>query len=165
MKDVNCFYKERPNTKASIVSNNRNSQCMSVADPGGGVKDACPLHVCPMSFIFMQFLAKIVLNNRLAPPSLRLVPQAGKSWIRNCMYFMMLPRCVPFLLLPTENPSSNMPGRLHSSEDTLGSKTEPTYRIWIGLQRIVKAVIDRRRTAYLVVPCALTRGYGNLLRI
>ena len=78
---------------------------------------------------------------------------------------MMLPRCAPFLLLPTENPSSNMPERLHRSEDTLSSKTEPTYRIWIGLRRIVKALSHRIRTTYRVVPCALTGDYGDLFHI
>ena len=81
MKDVYCFYKERPNTKASRVITETVNVCQWRIQ--GGTRDACRLPVCPMSFIIMQFLAQIVLNNRLVFPSLGLVAPPEKSWIRN----------------------------------------------------------------------------------
>ena len=39
----------------------------------------------PISFIFMQFLAKIIPSNRFSTQRQGLAPPSGKSWIRNCL--------------------------------------------------------------------------------
>ena len=53
---------------------------------GWGARDARP--PSPNSFIFMQFSAKNLQNNRLAHPLWELSPPSGKSWIRHCSRWM-----------------------------------------------------------------------------
>ena len=50
----------------------------------GGSRDAPP---GPNSFIFMQFSAKNLQNNRLAHPLWELAQPSGKSWIRHWWVF------------------------------------------------------------------------------
>ena len=55
----------------------------SLAEPGDVSEDARPLPLGPISFISMQFLAKILLNNRFSPQTHGMTPPSGKSWIHH----------------------------------------------------------------------------------
>ena len=57
---------------------------MIMVHPGGS-RDARPPPPVQFLFIFMQFSAKLLPNNRLASDSLGLAPPSGKSWVRRCM--------------------------------------------------------------------------------
>ena len=56
--------------------------CDALADPKGGARDV-RLPWGLYSFIFMQFSAKKLQNNRLAHPFWKLAPP-GKPWIHHC---------------------------------------------------------------------------------
>ena len=52
-----------------------------------GGRQGCPCDLHPNSFIFMQFSAHNLQNNRLAHILWKLVPHSGKSWISHCHFY------------------------------------------------------------------------------
>ena len=55
----------------------------------GGERQGCAPRG-PNCFIFRQFLAKNLQNNRLIHPIWELAPTSGKSWICHCLWYLSL---------------------------------------------------------------------------
>ena len=81
-----------------------------------------PPHFGPNSSIFMQFLAKILPNDRLTPP-LWLVHPSGKSWIRHWLGYFIY-KIEPLGAHPSGNDGTTM--SQVSTTTSLSSKTTIT---------------------------------------